>query len=246
MRTLMKRVTSAQHMPRPRVKKSTKGVVDIRLALIVIDVQNCFMAHGGAFDRMAFDIRPYRSIIDPLNRTIKQAAALNVPVFFTKAIREKSGLDLLSRVHRILPKSRRERIRRIPLAVKGTWDSDIIQEVEVDSARDHVLEKRRDSAFLGTELDVWLKALGVDALVFSGVDTAICVESTIRDAFDRGYDIIVLSDTTASRSPRFYQHSLEVTDENFGVVLTSDEFFARVHRNKSGFTFALPEYDNYL
>lgn len=109
-----------------------------------------------------------------------------------------------------------------------------------------MLEKRRDSAFLGTELEVWLKALGVNTLLFSGVDTAICVESTLRDAFDRGYDIIVLSDTTASRSSRLYKHSLALTDENFGAVLTSDEFFARVHRTKSGFRFALPEYDNYL
>lgn len=231
-------------MTRSRNKQA--GLVEVRPALLVIDVQNCFMAYGGAFDQMKFDIRPYRTIIEPLNRTIKQAHALHVPVFFTKAIREKSGLDLLSRVHRILPRSRQERIRRMPLAIKGTWDSEIIQEIDVDFSRDHVLEKRRDSAFLGTELEVWLKALHVDTLLLSGVDTAICVESTLRDAFDRGYDIIVLSDTTASRSLGFYERSLAVADENFGAVLTSSDFFARAHQTGPTFTFELPHGNTYL
>ena len=93
--------------------------------------------------------------------------------------------------------------------MRGTWDADIVEEIKPAPA-DHVVVKRRDSAFQDTEIGVWLKSLGVDTIVFCGIDTSICVEASLRDAFNNGYDVILISDATASGSPKHFESTLEI------------------------------------
>jgi ureidoacrylate peracid hydrolase len=90
----------------------------------------------------------------------------------------------------ILSKSREERIRKVPICVRGTWDAQTIDELKPTDA-DHVILKRRDSAFQDTEINAWLRALRINTIIFSGVDTSICVETSLRDGFNEGYDIIL-------------------------------------------------------
>lgn len=106
-----------------------------------------------------------------------------------------------TKVHKILPKSREERIRKKPICTRGTWDAEIVNEIKPALA-DHVVVKRRDSAFHDTEIGVLMKSLGIDTLVFCGIDTSICVEASLRDAFNNGYDVILISDATAFGSSR--------------------------------------------
>lgn len=219
--------------------QNSDRVIAVRPALFVVDAQNCFMAPGGSYDKMKFNIQEYRKIIGSLKEVFVRARKLNIPVFFSKAIREASGIDNLDRIHRILPAQRRERIKRVPLCIRGTWDSDIIAELGVDPAKEHIVEKRRDSAFQGTELQVWLAALGVDTLVFAGIDTSVCVESTIRDAFNHGYDVILLSDATASLNKEFYKSTIGEVRENFGLVMSSEEFYAKLKKENGSFSLRL-------
>jgi len=102
----------------------------IRPALIIIDVQNGFMSSGGSFDKLSYDISKYRRIIPVLQGVYKRAEALKIPIFFSQAVREESGIDMLDRVHRILPNKRLERIEMMPLCIRGTWDSDFIAELK--------------------------------------------------------------------------------------------------------------------
>jgi ureidoacrylate peracid hydrolase len=87
--------------------------------------------------------------------------------------------------------------------------------------------KRRDSAFQDTEIEVWLKSIKVDTLIFCGIDTAVSVESSLRDGFNRGYDVILISDATASISKKKYESTLDNVKEYYGLVMDSKEF---VHR----------------
>ena len=86
---------------------------------------------------------------------------LDIPVFYTEAIREPSGIDLLTKTHKILPMAREERLTKIPICVRGTWDAATIDEIK-PTDQDHVIIKRRDSAFQDTELEVWLRSLGIN------------------------------------------------------------------------------------
>jgi len=206
----------------------------IKPALIIIDMQNGFISEGGSFDKLGYEIAKYQQIIPKLVAAYNQAKSLGLPVIFTKAIREKSGIDLLEKDHQILPQKRRERIKKIPLCVKDSWDAKLIDQFK-EKLSDLVLFKRRDSVFQDTELELWLKSLKVNTLLFSGIDTSICVESSLRDGFNRGWDVILLSDLTASLVDNFYQTTLSEVKENYGLVFNSDDFFERLAKKDKSY-----------
>jgi ureidoacrylate peracid hydrolase len=178
-------------------------------------------------------ISNYQQIIPKLKELISICRKHNVPVFYTQAVRESSGIDLLTRSHRILPKAREERIKKRPICVRGTWDAKIVDEVKPTN-KDHIVIKRRDSAFQDTETEVWLNSLKVNTLIFCGIDTSICVETSLRDGFNRGYDIILISDATASSNFRHYKTTIEHVKEYYGLVLTAKEMEKLMEANKNG------------
>lgn len=195
----------------------------IQPALLVIDVQNGFAAKGGSYDQLGIDISKYLNVIPRIANLISICRDARIPIFYTQAIREPSGIDLLTNVHRILPKSREERIRRKPICVRGTWDAEIVDEIKPTDS-DHVIRKRRDSAFYDTEIGVWLKSTRIDTLIFCGIDTSISVESSLRDAFNLGYDVILMSDATASNIEKHYQSTIENVRGYYGLVMSIAEF----------------------
>jgi ureidoacrylate peracid hydrolase len=202
-------------------------------ALLVIDVQNGFMSNGGSYDLLGMKIVNYQQIIPKLKDLITICRRHNVPVFYTQAVRETSGIDLLTRTHKILPKAREERIKKRPICVRGTWDAKIVDEVKPTN-KDHVVIKRRDSAFQDTETEVWLNSLQVNTLIFCGIDTSICVETSLRDGFNRGYDVILISDATASTNFRHYKTTIEHVKEYYGLVMKAKEMEKLMEANKNG------------
>jgi len=193
-------------------------------ALTITDMQNGFAATGGSFDKFGFDISKYQKIVPVIQEVYHKAKALKIPVFFSQALREKSGIDMLDKSHKILPSKRRERIRKLPLCVRGTWDSEFIEALRPQHD-DLIVQKRRDSVFQDTEFELWLRALNIDTIIFTGIDTSICVESSLRDAFNKGWDVVLLSDATASLHDEFYKTTLAETMENFGLVINSQVLF---------------------
>jgi ureidoacrylate peracid hydrolase len=203
------------------------GIVRIRPVLLVVDMQNGFCGLGGTYDKFDFNIAPYRAIIPALQGLIAGVRRSGTPVYYSRAIRERSGLDCIDKVHRIIPDSRRERIEKMPLCIRGTWDSEVIDELQPEPD-DFIVEKRRDSVFQDTEFDLWLKAFRADTIIFCGIDTYICVESSVRDAFNRGYDVILVDDCVASRNPEHHQSTLEQMSEAYGWVLSSRDLLHRI------------------
>jgi ureidoacrylate peracid hydrolase len=190
--------------------------------LIVVDMQNGFVANGGSYDRLGMNTPPYREIIPKVKDLIEYCRSLDIPIFYTEAVRESSGIDMLTRIHNFLPKSRQERLK-IPICVRGTWDGVTIDELKPQE-NDHVVIKRRDSAFQDTELRVWLQSQGINLLVFTGIDTSICVETSLRDGFNIGYDVMLVSDATASGNKRHYETTLERVRDYYGLVMDSERF----------------------
>jgi ureidoacrylate peracid hydrolase len=87
-------------------------IVTYQPALLVIYVQNGFMSKGGSYDLLDMKISNYQYIIPKLKELISICRTYNVPMFYTQAVRESSGIDLLTKKHRILPKSQEERIKK--------------------------------------------------------------------------------------------------------------------------------------
>ncbi|MDW0135836.1 MAG: isochorismatase family cysteine hydrolase [Nitrososphaeraceae archaeon] len=194
----------------------------IHPALLIVDMQNGFVSKGGSYDLMGINVSRYAEVVPTLKRLIDYCRSVKIPIFYSQAVREESGIDLLTRSHRILPKSREERIKKRPICIRGSWDAEIVDELK-PSADDHVVIKRRDSVFQDTEFEVWLQSLGIDSIIFSGIDTSICVESSLRDAFNHGYDIVMISDATASNNLDHYNSTLDNIRNYYGLVMNLGE-----------------------
>ncbi|HKG41650.1 MAG TPA: isochorismatase family cysteine hydrolase [Nitrososphaeraceae archaeon] len=194
----------------------------INPALLVIDVQNGFVSKGGSYDLLGMETSHYRDVIPKIRDLINLCKNVRIPIFYTQAVRESSGIDLLTRSHKILPKSREERIKKKPICVRETWDAEIVDEIK-PAEGDHVVIKRRDSAFHDTEIGVWLRSLNIDTLIFCGIDTSICVETSLRDAFNIGYDVVLISDATASNNKKHYESTLENVKGYYGMVMDMKE-----------------------
>lgn len=206
------------------------GKYAFNFGLLVVDMQNGFVSKGGSYDQLGMNTEEYRKIVPKTKELLDFCRANLIPVFFTEAIREPSGIDLLTRVHRLLPVTREERLK-VPICVRGTWDAKTIDEIKPADS-DHVVIKRRDSAFQDTELRVWLQSERINTLIICGVDTSICVETSLRDAFNIGYDVILISDATASGINKHYETTLERVRDYYGLVMTVERFFRIVNSLK--------------
>jgi len=191
-------------------------------ALIVVDMQNGFVSKGGSYDRLGMNTSNYREIIPRLKDVMDFCRSKEIPIFYTEAVKEASGIDVLTKVHNFLPKTRQERLK-IPICVRGTWDGVTIDELK-PTENDHVVIKRRDSAFQDTELRVWLQSEGINLLFFTGIDTSICVETSLRDGFNIGYDVGLISDATASGNKEHYKTTLERVGDYYGLVMSIERF----------------------
>jgi len=192
--------------------------------LVVIDMQNGFCTHGGSYEKsgttIGAKIDKYRQIIPTVIRMIDVCHELRIPVFYTQQLKEASGIDLLSRMHRIIPKRRIE-FAKIHACVAGTWDAQIIDEL-LPTKNDLIVVKRRDSAFQDTEFELWLKSIGADTIIYTGIDTCICVENSVRDGFNLGYDVVVVEDAVASSWQELHKATLSKIRGSFGLVIPSD------------------------
>ena len=92
---------------------------------------------------------------------------------------------------------------------------------------DLVIEKHRHSAFAGTELDQVLRDRGVRTVAVAGVQTHVCVESTLRDASARGYYVVVASDCVGSYDRDLHDKTLRCVEAHFGEVVASADLIAR-------------------
>ena len=202
----------------------------INPALLIIDMQNGFVSKGGSYDLMGLNVSKYSEVVPRLKRLITLCRKVKIPIFYSQAVREESGIDLLTRFHKILPKSREERIKKRPICIRGSWDAQIVDEIK-PSLDDHVVIKRRDSVFQDTEMEVWLRSLRIDSIIFSGIDTSICVEASLHDAFNHGYDVVLISDTTASNNLNHYNSTLDKIRDYYGLVMNLEEFVGEFGKN---------------
>jgi len=197
-------------------------------------MQNGYCTSGGSYERyggtIGANLPAYRKIVPNLARLLATCRELKVPVFYTQQVREESGIDLFTKLHRIVPERRAEFLT-IPACVVGTWDAAILDELKPVKG-DHVVVKRRDSAFQDTELDLWLRSIHVDTLICTGVDTAICVDNTLMDGFNLGYDVILVEDATASSWAGIGKATVRKVAGSYGWVLNTSRLIEMLYSGK--------------
>ena len=112
-------------------------------------------------------------------------------------------------------------------AVRGTWGSQFISELQPEEAAgDYVIQKRRHSGFSYTDFDLFLREEQIDTVVLTGVWTNVCVRSTASDALYHGYNVICLSDGTTSQDDEMHRAGLRDISL-FGQIMTAAEYQQR-------------------
>jgi len=188
-----------------------------RTALIVIDMQNAFCRDDGSFAKLGFDVSMLKAAIAPCQRLIAAARTANVPVIFTRLSYAADYHDGGIAIQYMTP----EFVEARCLAA-GTWDIEIVDEL-MPSAGDHVVDKNRFSAFYAGPFERLLETLGIDTLVVCGVTTNCCVESTVRDAFQRNYKAFVVGDAVGELEPKRHDFALQTMRFLFADVAAVDE-----------------------
>ena len=191
-----------------------------RSALLIIDMQNDFVSPGGHHHRQGRPCGPMQLIIPNIQQLLRSIPE-EVKVIYVVTAREPDGSDNHWRFHRILPERARitgEARGHDDNALRGTWGAEIV-DILKPGPDAHIVSKRRNSAFYETDLEMRLRCWGIDTLILTGVVAEVCVESTARDAFNRDFDIIVVSDGVASGTEATCKEMLNRMAGSFGAVL---------------------------
>lgn len=176
-----------------------------RAALLLIDLQNSFFHENG---RNYY--RESAAVLPALRRLLNRARANDIPVIFA-AERHRRGLDDFETA-------------KLPAhCIDGDFDSALIDGFAPRGPGEHLLPKRRVSAFHATDLDLLLRELKVNSLVIGGVKANVCVRATVQDGFSLGYRCLVVRDAVNSNRVHLAAASLEDIERYFGFVLSLDE-----------------------
>jgi ureidoacrylate peracid hydrolase len=189
-------------------------------ALIVVDMQNAYATKGGYVDLAGFDITGAAACIDKTKQAIEAARAAGVLVIYFQNGWDKDYVEAGTPGSPNWHKSNALKTMRArpelagTLLAKGSWDYDIVDGLAPQPG-DILIPKTRYSGFFNTNIDSVLRARGIRTLVFTGVATNVCVESSLRDAFHLEYFGVVLEDATHHLGPDFIQQAAIYNIEKF-------------------------------
>jgi nicotinamidase-related amidase len=189
-----------------------------KTALIVIDMQRDFLLPGGFGESLGNDVDQLLKVVPPLAALIAAARAAGVMVIHT---REGHRPDLSdcppAKLNRGAPAKRiGDNGKYGRILIRGEYGHDIVDELApVDG--EVVIDKPGKGAFYATELQEVLAAAGITRLLITGVTTEVCVHTTTREANDRGYECLVVSDCVGSYFPIFQRIGLEMIKAQGGI-----------------------------
>ncbi len=196
-------------------------------ALIVIDMQNDFLDENGFFaQHVKTTIEQMRSIVPNIQGLIDAAHEAHVPVVFTKGyedVKFRKGPD----IRRAVKWEERDGDGSVN-SQSGTWGSELYTGIDPQEG-DIVIEKHKWSAFDGKDkeqrsLKQILDQLGVRTLVVAGVVAETCVETSIRDAYDQDYFVVVAEHSVGSNDPKQLEARMEYWKAGFiGEVVDEEE-----------------------
>jgi len=203
-------------------------------AVIVVDMQNAYATQGGYVDVAGFDISGAAAAIAQTKKVLDAARAAGILVIYFQNGWDKEYVEAGGPGSPNWHKSNALKTMRArpelagTLLAKGTWDYALVDELAPQPG-DIVIPKTRYSGFFNTNIDSVLRSRGIRTLVFTGIATNVCVESSLRDAFHLEYFGIVLEDATHHVGPDFLQKAaLYNIEKFFGWVSTVADFCGAV------------------
>jgi len=177
-------------------------------ALLIIDMQNDFILDG-----KPLKVAGAQAVIPKIQMVLAEFRKRSLPVFHIVRVHRSDGSDV-----EII---RQERFREQPFAVAGTHGAAVIDEL-APRAGEYVLKKIRMSAFIGTELDLMLRTIGVTCVYVTGIQTPNCIRTTVFDAIAYNYPVVLVDDAVGASSEEVHRANLRDI-QNIGVRIAQSD-----------------------
>jgi ureidoacrylate peracid hydrolase len=219
----------ARYVTLPARPEPLRLAVD-ETAVVVVDMQNAYASPNGYLDLAGFDIAGAKAAITSIKGVLDVAREAHVPVIYFQNGWDPNyveaggpGSPNWHKSNALKTMRKRPELQGTLLA-KGGWDYALVDELKPQPG-DIIVPKTRYSGFFNSQFDSILRARDIRNLIFCGIATNVCVESTLRDGFHLEYFGVMLEDATHQAGPDYLQKASVFNIETFfGWVSTSGDF----------------------
>jgi nicotinamidase-related amidase len=192
-------------------------------AVVLIEYQNDFTSEGGALHGAVQAVMDKTDMLAKTQRVVDAAreagvTVMHAPITFTEGYNEISAT----------PYGILKGVVDTNAFVKGTWGAEIVDDLAPQPGDIVVEGKRGLDAFASTNLDFMLRSKGITTIALSGFLTNCCVESTMRSAYENGYNVITLNDCVAATSIEEHDNALSYDYPMFSQPMTGEEFIEQL------------------
>jgi nicotinamidase-related amidase len=188
-------------------------------AVVLVELQNDFVSEGGKLTPLLKPVLEEHHVVENLNRLIESARTqgmliVHTPIQFSPDYREMGRA----------PYGIMQVVKNAGALIRGTWGAEIASVFNRQDSDFIIDGKSSIDAFAGTNLDFVLRAHGITTIALAGQLTNICIESTMRSAYDKGYRVFGITDATATVGLEEYRISVRYNWPMFSVPLRLREF----------------------
>jgi ureidoacrylate peracid hydrolase len=198
-----------------------KSIDPANTVLLVIDMQEGFLSPTGGFARSigSENIQNQRAIIPAVGELVRLCRGAGLPILWSQQVHFPNDQ---TRKQRLIPSHLDK--RGISMCLHGSDEIGIVEDLLDDvSPDDYLVEKHRASCFYNTTLETKLRMLGTRVVIISGINSNYCVDSTVRDAYFREFDIVLVKDCVAGTFRDLHDAFIKNFDLYFGDSFTLEE-----------------------
>lgn len=203
-----------------------------RTAIVLIDLQNDVIRNpnGPFYGAIAEQVRN-KQVVERVVQLTTQARAAGALIFYITVVRRQDYQDVVNQISELVAAGKAPPPKLQVSLVEGTNGARLVDELKPEPG-DYVLVKKRRNAFHQTELDFHLRARNITTVAIGGVATDLGVENTVRDAWDRDYNVIVLEDISVAVPPAAHDYAISSVFPRMARIMTTDRFLAELDKNQ--------------
>jgi nicotinamidase-related amidase len=196
-----------------------------KTAVVLIDLQNDIIRGSGPFyGDLAEQVRS-KKVVENTIRLTDGARAAGAAIFYITVVRRADYADVVNQATQLTATGKAPPAKQQVSLVTGTHGAQLVDELKPQPS-DYVLVKKRRNAFHATELDFHLRARGIDTIVIGGVATNLGVENTVRDGWDRDYNMVVVPDISVASPAAAHDYCMSSVFPRMARIMTVDEVLA--------------------